>query len=62
MGPAARRPRGGECTIANVGVFPWLFHKNQGVDLELYANLMHWYDAIAARPAGTERACRCLPT
>jgi GST-like protein len=41
-----------EYTIADIAIFPWLrSHKNQGVDLDAYANVKRWFDVIAARPA-----------
>lgn len=39
-------------SIADIATFPWLrSHENQGVDLDAYANVKRWFDAIAARPA-----------
>ena len=41
-----------EYTIADMAIMPWLrSYKNQGVEMEEYAHLKRWFDAIAARPA-----------
>ncbi len=42
----------GDYTIADIATFPWTArHEWQGVELEEFANVKRWYDAIAARPA-----------
>ena len=43
---------GGEYTIADIAIFPWLRSwKNQGIDWADYPHLKGWFDEIAARPA-----------
>ncbi|WP_395700870.1 glutathione binding-like protein [Aquabacterium sp.] len=43
---------GGEYSIADIAVFPWLRSwKNQGIDWNDYPHLKGWFDEIAARPA-----------
>ncbi|HYJ98905.1 MAG TPA: glutathione S-transferase C-terminal domain-containing protein [Burkholderiaceae bacterium] len=43
---------GGEYTIADIAIFPWLRSwKNQGIDWADYPHLRGWFDEIAARPA-----------
>ena len=43
---------GGEYTIADIAIFPWLRSwKNQGIDWVDYPHLKGWFDEIAARPA-----------
>ena len=42
----------GEYTIADIAIMPWLrSYKKQGVDIERYANVKRWFDAINERPA-----------
>jgi GSH-dependent disulfide-bond oxidoreductase len=49
-----------EYTIADIAIFPWLRSwKNQGVNIDDYANVKRWFDAIAARPA-VERGVQVL--
>jgi len=39
-------------TIADIAIMPWLrSHKRQKVDMDRYANVKRWFDAINARPA-----------
>ncbi|MBU6493286.1 MAG: glutathione S-transferase N-terminal domain-containing protein [Burkholderiales bacterium] len=39
-------------TIADMAIWPWLRSwKNQGVELEDFANVKRWFDVIEARPA-----------
>jgi len=43
---------GGEYSIADIAVFPWLRSwKNQGIDWNDFPHLKGWFDEIAARPA-----------
>lgn len=43
---------GGDCTIADIAVWPWLRRTHrQGQTLEDSPNVKRWFDAIAARPA-----------
>jgi GST-like protein len=43
---------GGEYTIADIAISPWLRSwKNQGIDWADYPHLKGWFDEIAARPA-----------
>ena len=43
---------GGEYTIADIAVFPWLRSwQNQGIDWSEFPRLKSWFDRIAARPA-----------
>jgi GST-like protein len=43
---------GGEYTIADVAIFPWLrSHENQGQSLDDYPHLKRWYEDIESRPA-----------
>jgi GSH-dependent disulfide-bond oxidoreductase len=43
---------GGEYSIADIAVFPWLRSwKNQGVEMRDYPHLKGWFDEIAKRPA-----------
>ena len=43
---------GGEYSIADMAIFPWLRSwKNQGIDWNDYPNLKGWFDEIGARPA-----------
>ncbi len=43
---------GGDYTIADMAVFPWLrSHERQGQDLADFANVERWFETIAARPA-----------
>jgi len=42
----------GDYSIADIATFPWIArHEWQGIELEEFANLKRWYDAIWARPA-----------
>jgi GST-like protein len=42
----------GDYSIADIAIYPWLIsHKWQGMELEDFANVKRWFDAIAARPA-----------
>ena len=39
-------------SIADMAVFPWIrLHERQGQELETYANVNRWFQAISARPA-----------
>lgn len=41
-----------EYTIADIAIFPWLrSYENQGVDINKYANVKRWFDAINERAA-----------
>lgn len=41
-----------EYTIADIAIFPWLrSYTDQGVELDEYANVRRWFDAINERPA-----------
>lgn len=43
---------GGEYTIADMAIFPWVVpHENQGQDMDDYPNLRRWYEAMKDRPA-----------
>lgn len=43
---------GGEYTIADIAVYPWLMSwRKQGIDWKDYPNLKGWFDEIGARPA-----------
>ncbi len=43
---------GDDYTIADMATFPWLrSHENQGVDLNDFPHVKHWFEGIAARPA-----------
>jgi GST-like protein len=43
---------GGEYTIADIAIFPWLRSwKNQGIDWNDFPHLKGWFDEIGARPA-----------
>jgi len=43
---------GGQYTIADIAIFPWLRSwKNQGIDWADFPHLKGWFDEIAARPA-----------
>ncbi len=43
---------GGEYSIADIAVFPWLRSwKNQGIDWNDFPHLKGWFDEISARPA-----------
>lgn len=43
---------GAEYSIADIATFPWLRSwQNQGIVLEDYPHVKHWFDTIAARPA-----------
>ncbi len=42
----------GAYTIADIACWPWTAsHKNQGVDLQQFPNVLDWYNRIAERPA-----------
>jgi GSH-dependent disulfide-bond oxidoreductase len=42
----------GEYTIADMAIMPWLrAPERQGVNMDEYPHLKHWFDGIAARPA-----------
>lgn len=46
--------------IADIAFFPWLrSHRTQGQDLADFANVVRWFDGIAARPA-VERGLKVL--
>jgi GST-like protein len=43
---------GGEYSIADIAIFPWLRNwKNQGIDWTDFPHLHRWFNEIAARPA-----------
>ncbi|HYP85748.1 glutathione S-transferase C-terminal domain-containing protein [Variovorax sp.] len=43
---------GADYSIADIAIFPWLRSwKNQGIDLDDYPKLKHWFEGIDARPA-----------
>ena len=43
---------GSEYSIADIATFPWVRSwQNQGIVLEDYPHVRHWFDTIAARPA-----------
>ncbi|RZL39845.1 MAG: glutathione S-transferase family protein [Rubrivivax sp.] len=43
---------GGDYSVADIAVFPWLRSwKNQGVEMSDYPHLKGWFDEIARRPA-----------
>ena len=43
---------GGDYTIADIAVFPWVRNPDRrGIDLADYPSVLRWHDAIAARPA-----------
>ena len=43
---------GGQYSIADIAIFPWLRSwQNQGIDWQDYPQLKTWFDTIAARPA-----------
>jgi GST-like protein len=43
---------GGEYSIADIAIFPWLRSwKNQGIDWVEFPHLKGWFDEVAARPA-----------
>ncbi len=47
---------GVDYSIADMACYPWLVsHEAQGMRLENFPNLRHWFEGIAARPA-TQRA------
>ena len=42
----------GDYSIADIASFPWVMsYKRLGADLDKFANLRRWFDAIKARPA-----------
>jgi len=42
----------GEYSIADMAAYPWIVpHESQGQNLDDFAHLKRWFDAIAARPA-----------
>jgi len=42
---------GADYSIADIAIFPWLRSwKNQGIDLDDYPKLKHWFEGIDARP------------
>lgn len=50
----------GEYSIADMAVFPWTrSHDRQGQNLDDFANVKRWFEAINARPA-VERALKVL--
>lgn len=42
---------GGEYSIADIAMFPWLQPRRQGQDLAGYPHLTRWYASIRSRPA-----------
>ena len=43
---------GGQYSIADIAIFPWLRSwQNQGIDWQDYPHLKTWFDQISARPA-----------
>ena len=43
---------GGEYTIADIAVFPWVHRNNRHqVDLDEFPNVERWYDELWKRPA-----------
>jgi GST-like protein len=41
-----------EYSIADMAVFPWIrLHERQGQELDSYANVNRWFQAVSARPA-----------
>jgi GST-like protein len=51
---------GGEYTIADISIFPWMRGaENRGVDIGDYPNVKRWFDEIDARPA-VQRAVKVL--
>ena len=57
-------------SIADIGAFPWVLpYKRFGADLDKFANVRRWFDAIKERPAvrkgvdlGSGRSLRCRST
>ena len=42
----------GDYSIADMATFPWIMpYKRQGIELEEYANVRRWFDALKGRPA-----------
>jgi GSH-dependent disulfide-bond oxidoreductase len=42
----------GEYSIADMAIYPWtLSHEAQGQKMEVFPNLMRWYEDVGARPA-----------
>ena len=42
----------GEYSIADMMCWPWVItYKSQGIDLDAFANVRRWYDALKERPA-----------
>ena len=43
---------GGEYTIADIAIFPWLVsHDDQGQSMQDFPNLGRWYEGVKNRPA-----------
>ena len=42
----------GEYSIADMAIYPWtVSHEAQGQKMEVFPNLMRWYEDVGARPA-----------
>lgn len=53
---AGRNYIDGELSIADIAVFPWVrVAKGQGVDLDRFANVRRWCDAMAERPSARKK-------